>query len=67
MLENRVGAVGAICLHTCLKHLFVFSPNMFPVVQTQPKEGPKGLAKLAQLCPMITSLLLGACGDWEVI
>lgn len=45
----------------------VFSPNMFPVIQTQPKGGPNGLGKLAQLCQMIISLSLGACDDWEVI
>lgn len=59
--------MSAICLHTGLKHLFVFSPNMFPVTQTQPKEGPKGQGTLAQHCQMVTSLLLGACDDWEVI
>lgn len=59
--------MGAICLRSRPKHLFVFSPNMFPVTQIQPKGDPKGLGKLAQLCQMITSLSLGACGDWEVI
>lgn len=65
--ENWSVLMGEISLHACPKHLLVFSPNMFPVSQTQPKWGRKSLEKLAQLCKMITSLSRGAWDDWEVI
>lgn len=57
--ENENGPVGAVCLHAHPKYFFVFSRNMIPVTQTQPKWGPKGPEELAQLCKIITSLSLG--------
>lgn len=63
MFENGSRPMGPICLHTHPKCLFVFSPDVVPITQTQPKRGPKGLEKLAHICKMIISLSLGACDD----